>query len=132
MLHWFGLTDGWYWIDLNGHELLRYSDHTMRHLHADGYEGMPYVDYYVVRLWEDLLQALPAVLEPVPADLVLFEPDRAARRASRPRHLVAAGTGPACGIRLDSHQSRSGIAGTSSRAWGRAECTLCSLPPVAC
>ncbi|HEX5540246.1 MAG TPA: DUF5984 family protein [Micromonospora sp.] len=71
-LHWFGLTDGWYWIELNGHELLRYSDQTVRRWQADGYEGMPYVDYYVVRLWEDLLQLLPAVLEPVPADLVPF------------------------------------------------------------
>ncbi|MBM0224750.1 DUF5984 family protein [Micromonospora sp. ATA51] len=71
-LHWFGLTDGWYWIELNGHELLRYSDQTVRRWQADGYEGLPYVDYYVARLWEDLLQLLPAVLEPVPANLVPF------------------------------------------------------------
>ncbi len=30
---------------------------------------MPYVDYYVVRLWEDLLEMLPDVLQPVPARL---------------------------------------------------------------
>ena len=35
-LHWFGLTQGWYWIE------------------AGGPEPLPYVDYYVVRLWEDL------------------------------------------------------------------------------
>ena len=61
-LHWFGLTDGWYWIELGEVRLLRFS--------AD-YE-VPYVDYYVVRLWEDLLGLLPAVLEEVPTDLVDF------------------------------------------------------------
>ncbi|MFI6265835.1 DUF5984 family protein [Micromonospora sp. NPDC051006] len=71
-LHWFGLTDGWYWIELNGHRLLRYSEQTVRRWRADGWHGSPHVDYYVVRLWEDLLQLLPAVLEPVPADLVPF------------------------------------------------------------
>ncbi|WP_123601984.1 DUF5984 family protein [Micromonospora sp. Llam0] len=29
-LHWFGLTEGWYWLDLNGHQLLRYSAETVR------------------------------------------------------------------------------------------------------
>jgi hypothetical protein len=71
-LHWFGLTQGWYWIELDGHELLRYSDQTVRRWVADGYLGPPYADYYAVRLWEDLLRLLPAVLEPVPADLVPF------------------------------------------------------------
>ncbi|WP_325055016.1 DUF5984 family protein [Kribbella sp.] len=61
-LHWFGLTDGWYWIEVDEVRLLRFS--------AD-YE-IPYVDYYVARLWEDLLQLLPVVLEEVPADLVGF------------------------------------------------------------
>ncbi|MER7892894.1 DUF5984 family protein [Micromonospora sp. NPDC094482] len=71
-LHWFALTDGWYWIELNGHRLLRYSEQTVHRWRADGWRGSPHVDYYVVRLWEDLLQMLPAVLEPVPADLVPF------------------------------------------------------------
>lgn len=66
-LHWFGLTDGWYWIELDGHELLRYSDRTLRETNGG---GLPYVDYYVVRLWEDILELLPAALEPVPDDLV--------------------------------------------------------------
>ncbi|MFY1650438.1 DUF5984 family protein [Solwaraspora sp. WMMB762] len=29
-LRWFGLTDGWYRLDLNGHQLLRYSAETAR------------------------------------------------------------------------------------------------------
>lgn len=60
-LHWFALTDGWYWIEVGGHKLFHYP------ADMDG-PGTP-VDYYVVRLWEDLQAVLPAVLEPVPADL---------------------------------------------------------------
>lgn len=63
-LHWFGLTDGCYWIEVNGQELLRYAD-------ATG-EEHPYVDYYVARLWEDLLTMLPFLCEPVPDDLSSF------------------------------------------------------------
>ncbi|MFB6724083.1 DUF5984 family protein [Kribbella sp. NPDC056345] len=61
-LHWFGLTEGWYWVEAGGVRLLRFAaDHEI-----------PYVDYYVVRLWEDLLAVLPAAVEEVPADLVGF------------------------------------------------------------
>ncbi len=61
-LHWFGLTEGWYWVEVGDVCLLKF---------AADYE-IPYVDYYVVRLWEDLLQLFPAALEEVPADLVGF------------------------------------------------------------
>ncbi|WP_280670683.1 MULTISPECIES: DUF5984 family protein [unclassified Kitasatospora] len=73
-LSWFGLTDGWYCIDLAGHELLRYSDRTLERLRGrqSGAQPSPYVDYFVVRLWEDVLDVLAAVMEPVPADLVGF------------------------------------------------------------
>ncbi|MEV2226851.1 DUF5984 family protein [Nocardia vinacea] len=74
VLHWFGLTQGWYCIDIDGHELLRYSDHTMGLWRTDsaGARAHPWVDYYVVRLWEDVLEVLPHALEPVPEDLVEF------------------------------------------------------------
>lgn len=36
---------------------------------------MPYEDYQLARLWEDLLQCLPAVLDPVPDDLVQHTQD---------------------------------------------------------
>ncbi|GIF42595.1 DUF5984 family protein [Actinoplanes xinjiangensis] len=62
-LHWFGLTDGWYWIEGGGHELLRRT-------RCD--DPRPYVDYQVVRLWEDVNLLTPSVLEPVPDDLVAF------------------------------------------------------------
>lgn len=73
VLHWFGLTEGWYYLDIDGHELLRYSDDTMSRWRADsGARAHPWVDYYVVRLWEDMLEVLPHALEPVPDDLVEF------------------------------------------------------------
>ncbi|MFE4491823.1 DUF5984 family protein [Streptomyces niveus] len=59
-LSWFSLTDGWYDIEADGRHLFRHP--------ADGTS----VDYYVVRLWEDVLDTLPQALEPVPADLVAF------------------------------------------------------------
>jgi hypothetical protein len=57
LMHWFGLTDGRYWIDTGDREIFRT---------ANG----EYVDYYVVRLWEDVLEILPHVLEPLPSPLL--------------------------------------------------------------
>ncbi|WIG60771.1 MAG: hypothetical protein OJF49_003519 [Ktedonobacterales bacterium] len=74
-LSWFGLTYGSYWIDVGQTELFRYSqavvDLSFRKFpDAPWLADLPYVDYYVVRLWEDLLDLLPMVLEPVHARLV--------------------------------------------------------------
>ncbi|MFG1809630.1 DUF5984 family protein [Streptomyces sp. NPDC049040] len=71
-LHWFGLTDGWYCVDLGGHEVLRYSERTVRELGSDrdGGRPHPYVAYYVARLWEDVVALTSEALEPVPQDLV--------------------------------------------------------------
>ncbi|MCE4265502.1 DUF5984 family protein [Rhodococcus globerulus] len=72
-LHWFGLTEGWYCLDVGGVDLLRYSEQTTaRRSPTDGRTVPPWAEYYVVRLWEDMLQALPYILEPVPNDLVDF------------------------------------------------------------
>ncbi|BEL05534.1 hypothetical protein Q0Z83_037250 [Actinoplanes sichuanensis] len=62
-LHWFALTDGWYRIEADGHELLR---------RARVDDPHPYIDYQVVRLWEDVSIVTPTVLEPVPEDLIPF------------------------------------------------------------
>ncbi|MFC4013383.1 DUF5984 family protein [Nonomuraea purpurea] len=62
VLHWFALTDGWYWIEIGSHELFRRS----------GDDDLPYADYYVARLWEDILGMAADVLEPVPDDLAWF------------------------------------------------------------
>lgn len=72
-LHWFGLTDGWFCLDVDGVELLRYSERTIARTPLEDRRAMPMrVDYYVVRLWEDMLHALPYILEPVPEDLADF------------------------------------------------------------
>lgn len=59
-LSWFGLSDGWSWLCLEGQEVLRATaeDH-----------GPPYLGYQVVRLWEDLLELLPFALAEVPPDV---------------------------------------------------------------
>jgi hypothetical protein len=67
-LHWFALTDGVYWIDLAGSELLRYAVD----IQNPAGPAHTFVDYYVARFWEDVLTWTPAVLEPAPPDLVWF------------------------------------------------------------
>lgn len=73
-LHWFGLTDGCYWLEVGGTELLRYSQPLLDHWAREYPKARlsPYVNYYVVRLWEDILGMLPAVLEPIPEDLMAY------------------------------------------------------------
>lgn len=66
-LNWFGLSDGCYWLRVGEAELFRATPAYLKTL--DVHLCDPYVDYYVVRLWEDLLEMLPAVLTPVPAPL---------------------------------------------------------------
>jgi hypothetical protein len=70
LLHWYGLSGGWYWLEIDGQELFRT---------ADGQPAQPpYVEYNVARLWEDILQITPDVLTEVPADIALHlrDPDR--------------------------------------------------------
>lgn len=63
-LNWFALTDGHYWMPVGGATLFEYSEAARR-------RGSPHhCNYQVARLHEDLLDAFPHVLEPVPADLV--------------------------------------------------------------
>jgi len=67
-LHWFGLTSGTYFIQADQAQLLRYSDECCARLAAGRPEPSrtPYVDYFVVRLYEDIFDILPHVLEPIP------------------------------------------------------------------
>ena len=67
-LHWFGLTDGWYWLHLGEVEHFRYTDAIMAVWRetTDDVAVLPYVDYQVVRLWEDIQEILPHILEPIP------------------------------------------------------------------
>jgi hypothetical protein len=71
-LSWFGLTDGWYWLKCGEEELFRYSDSILASWKYEGRQQAdpPYVDYQVVRLWKDVLEMLPAILTPVPVELL--------------------------------------------------------------
>ncbi|ALC11499.1 DUF5984 family protein [Sphingopyxis sp. 113P3] len=62
-LTWFGLTEGRYWINAGVATLFEYSD---RVRHSD---GSRYCDYYVARIFEDVMNMLPTILEAVPQDL---------------------------------------------------------------
>jgi hypothetical protein len=59
-LHWFGLTDGQYWIEVGENKLFEYSEA------AQAAGTRRYCEYQVVRLHEDLIEMLPDILEPVP------------------------------------------------------------------
>lgn len=59
-LHWFGLTDGQYWIEVGESKLFEYSEV------AQAAGAGRFCEYPVVRLHEDLLEMLPHILEPIP------------------------------------------------------------------
>jgi hypothetical protein len=67
-LHWFGLTDGHYYLNAKGHELYRYSEDILRHWEGKNTNSanLPYPDYQIVRFYEDLLDILPDVYQPIP------------------------------------------------------------------
>lgn len=65
-LHWFGLTDGHYWIEVGESKLFEYSEDAQ----AAGVGR--YCEYQVVRLHEDLLEMLPHIIEPVPDALTQY------------------------------------------------------------
>ena len=71
-LHWFGLTDGAFWMSVGGQELFRYTQ-AIRDFWARDYPHARaisrYGDYFLARYWEDLIEMLPAILSPVPQDL---------------------------------------------------------------
>ncbi|MER5609168.1 DUF5984 family protein [Micromonospora tulbaghiae] len=79
-LHWFGLTEGWYWLEAGGQELLRRSREAHPH---------PYIDYYLARLWEDVIVLTPEVLEPVPDDLQPFIASHPGQWTCDPLEFVA-------------------------------------------
>ncbi|SKB94117.1 DUF5984 family protein [Sphingopyxis flava] len=65
-LSWFGLTEGRYWMNVGADVLFEYSERVRPN------DGDRYCDYYVARIFEDLMNMLPSVLEPVPQDLIKY------------------------------------------------------------
>lgn len=68
--HWFWLTDGFYWINIGNQKLFELSDETINYwqINIDSDE-QKCMDYPVVRLWEDMLEILPTILNPVPKSI---------------------------------------------------------------
>jgi len=66
-LHWFGLTDGEYWIEVGSDSLFEYSEQVRQFPDATRY-----CNYQVVRFDEDVLEMVPFILEPVPRALVPY------------------------------------------------------------
>ncbi|MGE5611778.1 MAG: DUF5984 family protein [Bacillota bacterium] len=78
-LHYYGLTDGCYWMRVGKDELFRYTPEVLacwkseareQGLHFDTF-GEPYDAYQVKRLDEDLDNVLPYALEPVPPEVAV-------------------------------------------------------------
>lgn len=75
-LHWFGLTDGCYHMNLGDVQLFRYSDEILHFWSKEfpdvDYINEPYMDYQVVRLYEDVLSILADVIQPVPDEVYSY------------------------------------------------------------
>lgn len=75
ILHWFGLSDGRYWIQIGETEVFRYSKRFLAAYPPQDSASVagsfqPHVDYYIVRLWEDILAMVPDILDPLPTPLL--------------------------------------------------------------
>ncbi|MDP3070340.1 MAG: DUF5984 family protein [Opitutaceae bacterium] len=70
-LSWFGLTDGYYRLQVGSENLFAYTEQISKHWATNdpAFSGAS-VDYYVVRLWEDVCAILPDVMEPIPSDFL--------------------------------------------------------------
>ena len=65
-IHWFGLSDGEYWMELNGASLYEYSENFRKRIDLN---ASRYVDYYISRFVEDLFELLPHLQEQIPQEL---------------------------------------------------------------
>jgi hypothetical protein len=71
-LHWFGLTDGIYYMNVGEDQLFRSSKEILLHWKKEWPDldiNCEYVDYQVVRLYEDLLDILVDVMQAIPVEL---------------------------------------------------------------
>lgn len=69
-LHWFGLTDSFYWLNVCDCELFRLSDQFLTRYR--NHTKLPYVNYYLARLIEDLFEILPSIATPIPDRLFQY------------------------------------------------------------
>lgn len=74
-LSWFGFTDGEYRMKVGAEYLLDYSEEYTKHLiekFPDYSFRTTFIEYQVVRFWEDILEMLPSILEPVLKEIQYF------------------------------------------------------------
>ncbi len=67
MLHWFALTDAYYWFDFDGLNFPKYSDEIMVEWGQSA--DWPYIDYQFARIFWDIYDLLPYIENPVPDDI---------------------------------------------------------------
>lgn len=72
-LDWFGLTDSTYYMNVGNEKLFQYSEEILEYWSKESsycvsYKN-PYYDYQVSRLYEDLLDILPNILQAIPQTL---------------------------------------------------------------
>lgn len=71
-LSWFGLTDGIYYMNVGEEQLFRSTAEILAYWKTE-YPSLdtnqPFVDYQVVRFYEDVLEILADVLQPVPIEM---------------------------------------------------------------
>jgi len=60
--HWFALTDGIYWLNFGQTNIYEYSDEFLKTYD----DSVKFVDYYIVRLLEDITELFPEIGEPIP------------------------------------------------------------------
>jgi hypothetical protein len=71
-MHWFGLTDSNYWLNLGESKLYEYSQ---LFLQRHNIEGMNYVDYNLIRFIEDFTQLFEIITESIPDDFYTIVKD---------------------------------------------------------
>jgi len=72
-LSWFALTYGFYRLNVGNERLFSYSNEISNLWKADYSDfSADYVEYQVVRFWEDVLEILPNVLAPIPPELSVW------------------------------------------------------------
>ena len=64
-MHWFGLTDSEYWLQLGQVIFYEYTDEVLRHWEVQDFKC---VDYQAIRLIEDLTSIFDSLVEPIPDD----------------------------------------------------------------
>lgn len=62
-MHWFGLTDSEYWLQVGKATLYQYTDEVLRHWHVKDFK---FVDYQAIRFIEDWTSIFDSLIEPIP------------------------------------------------------------------